>query len=63
MKERKRRMEMMKMMNREREGNMHVFIKVANIHFNPPGKLAFKSNSFFCNLVQNCNLVRKLIPN
>ena len=39
------------------------FIKVANIHFNPPGKLAFKSNSFSCNLVQNYNLVRKLIPN
>ena len=46
MKERKRRMEMMKMMNQEREGNMHVFIKVKNIHFNPAGKLAFKSNSF-----------------
>ena len=39
------------------------FIKVANIHFNPPGKLAFKSNSFSYNLVLNCNLVRKLIPN
>ena len=39
------------------------FIKVANIHFNPSSKLAFKSNSFFYNLVLNCNLVRKLIPN
>ena len=47
---------------RENEGNS-CFIKVANIHFNPPGKLAFKPNSFFCNLVQNCNVVRKLIPN
>ena len=49
------------MMNREME--VHVYIKVANIHFNPSGKLAFKSNSFSCNLVQNYNLVRKLIPN
>ena len=40
-----------------------VFIKVTNIHFNPPSKLAFKSNSFSYNLVLNCNLVRKLIPN
>ena len=39
------------------------YIKIKNIHFNPSGKLAFKSNSFSCNLVQNCNLVRKLIPN
>ena len=39
------------------------YIKIENIHFNPSGKLAFKSNSFSCNLVQNCNLVRKLIPN
>ena len=45
------------------EKEVHVFIKVANIHFNLPGKLAFKSNSFSCNLVQNYNLVRKLIPN
>ena len=53
-------------MNREMEvrvKDMHVFIKVVNIHFNPPGKLAFKSHSFSCNLVLNCNLVRKLIPN
>ena len=47
----------------EKVKEMHVFIKVANIHFNPPGKLAFKSHSFSCNLVLNCNLVRKLIPN
>ena len=47
----------------EKVKDMHVFIKVANIHFNPPSKLAFKSNSFSCNLVLNCNLVRKLIPN
>ena len=31
--------------------------------YNTLGKFAFKSNSFSCNLVQNCNLVRKLIPN
>ena len=55
---------MMKMMvDQENEGKVKVYIKVANIHFNPPGKLAFKSNSFSCNLVLNCNLVRKLIPN
>ena len=42
---------------------MKVYIKVKNIYFNPPGKLAFKSNSFSCNLVLNYNLVRKLIPN
>ena len=42
---------------------MHAYIKVENIHFNSPGKLTFKSNSFSCNLVLNCNLVRKLIPN
>ena len=42
---------------------MYAYIKVKNIHFNPSGKLAFKSNSFSCNLVQNYNLVRKLIPN
>ena len=42
---------------------MHAYIKVKNIHFSPPGKLAFKSNSFSYNLVQNYNLVRKLIPN
>ena len=42
---------------------MHVYIKVANIHFNPPSKLAFKPNSFSYNLVLNCNLVGKLIPN
>ena len=48
---------------KEKMKEMHVFIKVANIHFNPPGKLAFKSNSFSYNLVLNCNLVRKLIPN
>ena len=42
---------------------MHVYIEVANIHFNPPGKLAFKSNNFSCSLVLNCDLVRKLIPN
>ena len=40
-----------------------VFIKVANIHFNTSGKFTFKSNSFYCNLVLNCNLVSKLIPN
>ena len=42
---------------------MYVFIKVTNIHFNPLDKLAFKSNSFSCNLVLNCNSVRKLIAN
>ena len=42
---------------------MMVFIKVENIHFNPSGKFPFKSDSFSCNLVQNYNLVRKLIPN
>ena len=46
----------------ESEGNS-CFIKVVNIHFNSSGKFAFKSNSFSCNLVLNCNLVRKLIPN
>ena len=30
----------------EKMKEIHVFIKVANIHFNPVGKLAFKSNSF-----------------
>ena len=49
--------------NEKERNEMHVYIKMKNIHFNPPGKLAFKSNSFSCNLVQNCNLVRKLIPN
>ena len=47
---------------KENEG-YSCFIKVKNIHFNPPGKLAFKSNNFSYNLVLNCNLVRKLIPN
>ena len=42
---------------------MHAYTKVKNIYFSPPGKLAVKSNSFSCNLVQSCNLVRKLIPN
>ena len=42
---------------------MHVYIKIINIYFNPPGKLAFKSNNFSCNLVLSYNLVRKLIPN
>ena len=57
---------MMKMMDRGMEMKMkdvHVYIKVANIHFNLPGKFAFKSNCFSCNLVLNCNLVRKLISN
>ena len=64
-KEKMKKMEMMMLMNREMKKNkeMHVYIKVANIHFNPPSKLAFKSNSFSCNLVLNCNLVSKLIPN
>ena len=39
------------------------YIKVANIHFNLSGLLAFKSDHFSYNLVQNYNLVRKLIPN
>ena len=42
---------------------MYVYIKEKNIHFNPSGKLAFKSNNFSYKLVQNYNLVRKLIPN
>ena len=46
---------------KEKEGDL--YIKMKNIHFNPPGKFTFKTNSFSCNLVQNCNLVRKLIPN
>ena len=50
-------------MNREREGNMHVFIKVENIHFSLPGKLAFEFKNFSSNLAQNYNLIRKLIPN
>ena len=59
-------MKMMMLMDREMEmkmKDMHVYIKVANIYFNPPGKLAFKSKSFSCNLVLNYNLIRKLIPN
>ena len=60
-----KKMEMMMLMDREMKENkeMHVYIKVANIHINPQSKLALKSNSFSCNLVLNCNLVRKLIPN
>ena len=27
------------------------YIEMENIHFNPSGKLTFKSNSFSCNLV------------
>ena len=46
---------------KEKEGDL--YIKIENIHFNPTGKFTFKTNSFSCNLVQNCNLVRKLIPN
>ena len=46
---------------KSKEGDL--YIKIENIHFNPTGKFAFKTNSFYCNLVQNCNLVRKLIPN
>ena len=49
--------------NKVKNKEMHVYIKVENIYFNPLSKLAFKSNSFSCNLVLNCNLVRKLIPN
>ena len=49
--------------NEEKNKEMHVYIKVTNIHFSPPSKLAFKSNCFSCNLVLNYNLVRKLIPN
>ena len=49
--------------NEGKNKEMHVYIKVTNIHFNPPSKLAFKSNNFSCNLVLNCNLIRKLIPN
>ena len=48
--------------NEGKNKEMHVYIKVKNIHFNPSGKFAFKSNSS-CNLVLNCILVRKLIPN
>ena len=61
-----RKIKMMMLMDRENEGKMrkvNVYIKVINIHFNPSGKFAFKSNSFSCNLVLNCNLIRKLIPN
>ena len=54
-------MMMMKMIGKMKESEG--FIKVENIHFNPPGKFSFKSNSFSCNLVLNYNLVRKLIPN
>ena len=43
--------------NEGKNKKIHIYIKVANIHFNSPSKLAFKSNSFYC------NLVRKLIPN
>ena len=60
--EKKEEIKMMKRVNRENEG-CACFIKVANIHFNPSSKIAFKSNSFSYNSVQNCNLVRKLIPN
>ena len=56
-------MQMMMMMNRQRREVMKAFIKVVNVHFNPLGKFAFKSDSFSYNLAQNCNLVRKLIPN
>ena len=46
---------MMKMMvDRENEGKVKVYIKVTNIHFISPGKFAFKSNNFSCNLVLNC---------
>ena len=45
--------------NEKERNEVDVYIKIENVHFNPPGKLAFKSNSFSC----NCNLVRKLIPN
>ena len=62
MKKNEEEMKMMMMMDWENEGYA-CFIKVANIHFNPPSKFVFKSNSFSCNLVLNCNLVRKLIPN
>ena len=56
MKRKKEEMEVMMMIDQENEGYAG-FIKVANIHFNSLDKLAFKSNSF------SCNLVRKLIPN
>ena len=49
--------------NEGKNKEMHIYIKVINIHFNPSSKLALKSNNFSCNLVLNCNLVRKLIPN
>ena len=49
--------------NKGKNKKMHVYIKLANIHFNPPSKFAFKSNSFSCNLLLNCNLIRKLICN
>ena len=56
-------MKMMMIGNGEEMKELHVFIKVSNIHYNPPGNFAFKSNNFSCNLVLNYNLVRKLIPN
>ena len=46
---------------KEKKGDL--YIKIENIYFNPPSKFTFKTNNFSCNLVQNCNLVRKLIPN
>ena len=48
--------------NRQKRRNEE-YIKVVNIYFNSPGLFAFKSNDFSCNLVQNYNVVRKLIPN
>ena len=32
--------------NEGKNKEMHVYIKVTNIHFNPPSKLAFKSTVF-----------------
>ena len=32
------------MKKEKKEGD--IYIKIENIHFNPPGKFAFKSNSF-----------------
>ena len=46
-----------------KRGRNEEYIKVVNIHFNPSSLCAFRSNSFSCNLAQNYNLVRKLIPN
>ena len=37
---------MMTMKWKKERKKVHAYIKMANIHFNPPGKLAFKSNNF-----------------